>query len=84
VAGCASVDDTKFRQPDLMDTRLEAATKRIGITAIVDQRQIVPLITMPLAEVFLCRRDGKRQQQGQADNAKCPHRITEEGLARGG
>jgi hypothetical protein len=39
---------------------------------------------MPLTEVFLCRRNGKRQQQGQADNAEGPYRVAEEGMARRG
>ena len=84
VAGGAAIDNAQFRQPDLMNARLEAAAQADRIAAIVDQREIVALIAVPLAEVVLCRRNGQRQQQDQADDAECPHRIAEERLPRRG
>ena len=84
VAGGAAVDDAQFRQPDLMNAWLEAAAQADCIAAIADQRQVFALIAVPLAEVLLCRRDGQRQQQDQADNAECPHRIAEQRLPRRG
>src|SRR5271165_6090152 len=78
VAGGAAVDDAQFRQPDLMNARLEPATQAHGISAIVDQRQVVPLIVMPLAKVLLGGSNRESQQQDYTDNAECPHRVAEE------
>ena len=84
MAGGAAVDNAQFRQPDLMNARLKAAAQANRISAIVDECKIVALIAMPLAEMLLGRRNCKRQQQSQADNAECPHRIAEERLPRRG
>jgi hypothetical protein len=80
VARGAAVDDVKIRQPNLMDARLESPAQAHGISAIMDERQVVPLIAVPLAEMFFGRCNRKSQQQTEADNAECPHRIAEEGL----
>ena len=48
----AAIDDTQFRKPDLMNARLETATKAYCISSIVDQRQVVALIAMPRREVI--------------------------------
>jgi hypothetical protein len=77
VARSAAVDNTQVRQPDLMDPRQESTAQAHGISAIVDERQVVPLIAMPLAEVFLGWRNRKCQHQTKTDNAECPHRIAE-------
>ena len=84
VAGGAAVNDAQIRQPYLMNARLESAAQADSISAIADQSEVATLIAMPLAEVLLCRRDRKRQQQAQADNAECPHRIAEQRLPRRG
>jgi hypothetical protein len=62
VARGAAVNDAKFRQPDLMDARLEAPAQTDGISAIVDQRKVFALKAMPLAEMLLRRRNCQRQQ----------------------
>ena len=80
----AAIDHAQFRQPDLVDAGLEAAAQADGVSAIADQRKVVALLRMPLAEVVLCRRDGQRQQQAETDDAECPHRIAEQGPPRRG
>ena len=84
MTGRAAIDDAQFRQPYLMDARLKAAAQADRISAIVNQSKVVALIAMPLGEVILGRGNGKRQQQNQADNAECSHRIAEECLPRRG
>ena len=81
---CAAIHDAQLRQPDLVNARLHAAAQTYRIAAIADQRDVFALITMPLAEVILCRRDGQCQQKDQADKAECPHRIAEQRLPRRG
>ena len=84
MAGRAAVDHTQFRKPDLMDARLKASAQADRIPAIVNQCKIVALIAMPLGGMVFGRSDGKRQQQDQADDTECPHRIAEEGSPRRG
>ena len=84
MAGGAAIHDAEFRQPYLVNAGLQAAAQADCIAAIADQREVFALITVPLAEVILCRRDGQSQQQDEADNAECPHRIAEQRSPRGG
>ena len=84
MAGVAAIHDAQLRQPDLVNARLHAAAQTYRIAAIADQRDVFALITMPLTEVILCRRDGQCQQKDQADKAKCPHRIAEQRPPRRG
>ena len=78
VARSTTVDDAQIGQPYLVNARLESTLQAQGIAAIVDQLQVLPLISMPLAEVLLGRRDRKSNQQDKADNAKGSDRIAEE------
>ena len=61
VAGGAAVHNTQFRQPNLMNSWLEAPAQADCITAIADESQVFALIAVPLAEVLFCRRDSQRQ-----------------------
>jgi uncharacterized membrane protein len=81
MAGGATVSDAQLRQPYLMNARLKAAVQANGFSAIVDEGKVVPLITVPLAEMFFGGRNCERQQQSDTDNAKCPHRIAEQRLS---
>jgi len=78
VARSTTVDDAQIGQPYLMNARLESTLQTDGISAITDQFQVLPLIAMPLAEVLLCRRDRKSNQQDKADNSEGSDRIGEE------
>ena len=80
MAGGATISNAQLRQPYLMNARLKAAPQAHGFSAIVDECKILPLITVPLAEMLLCRRNCERQQQSDTHNAKCPHWVAEERL----
>src|SRR5579863_8939451 len=84
MARCAAVNHTEFRKPDLMDARLKSTAQADRISAIVNQAKVVALIAMPLGKVVLGGGNGKCQQQHQADDTECSHRIAEECSPRGG
>src|SRR5450631_1849812 len=67
-----------------MDSRLKAPAQADGISAIVNECEIVALIAVPLGEVVLGRGNGKREQQDKTYDTECSHRIAEECLPRGG
>jgi hypothetical protein len=77
VASRASICNAQVWQPDLMNTRLEFAPEAYGVSTIVYECKISLLIAMPLAEMFLCRRNRQCQQQSQTDYAEGSHRVTE-------
>src|ERR1035438_2921980 len=63
-----------------MNAWLESATEAHGFSAVVDQSKVVPLVAVPLAEMFLGRCDCERKQQDHTDDAERPHRVAEERL----
>ena len=84
VARRAAIDHPQFRKPDLVNAWFKAAAQTDGVSTIANQRSVVTLIGMPLAEVFLRRRNRQCQQEDQADHAECPYRIAEQRLPRRG
>src|SRR5208283_4561740 len=64
VAAGAAINDSKLRQPDLLDSIVvvEAAFERDRISAAPNQRQILLLIMTPFTEMVLSRRNSQRNQ----------------------